>query len=148
MIKVEVLPDRVLFHCETADEAMAIGTRFRVPTSENISNLHHCPDPQWTAAKYQSFAASLNERQKAMLRELLRKPDGVSANALRQMLGLRTNQGFGPILSWMGHNAKKLGMTLQDVLVSQRKMANDVEITSFTAVPAFIEIAGEGKELD
>ena len=144
---------RVLFNgceilCETTDEAVAFCQAAPHAVSEGVHLNFGNGSGQWTRAKYQSFVSSLNQKQRTMLRELVRKPGGVSAFALRQTLGAKSNQSFGPILSWMAHRAKKVGMTLQDVLVSQRKMANDVEITAFRAVPSFIEIAGEGKDLN
>jgi len=143
---------RVLFNgceilCDTTDEAVAFCQTAPVPNHPD-RNGYNNGNGQWSAVKFQSFVGSLNQKQKAMLRELIRKPGGVSAFALRQALGLSTNQAFGPILSWMAQRAKKVGLTLQDVLVSQRKMANDVEITAFRAVPSFIEVAGDGKELE
>ena len=95
-----------------------------------------------------SFPRQLRDRQKRFLREIVASPDGVTDSTLRQSFGVKNNKGFGPLLTGISRRAKKVGVSLQDVVVSEKITLSSGEVVlEFKAAPAFLRIAEEGGEI-
>jgi hypothetical protein len=151
----KVIVEGVEIHCDTTDEAFALAARLRGTETNHASttngNGHHkpaaaTPNSRWTASRFQNFYTSLNEKQKRLVHELVMNPDGLPQDTLIQILGVQNSQGFGPIVSWISNKAKKVGVSLQDVLTSEKILVNGEEMTEFRGAPAFIEVAHSSGE--
>jgi hypothetical protein len=70
--------------------------------------------------------------------------DGVTDSSLRQSLGVSTNKGFGPILTGISRRAKKAGVSLQDILTSEKvQLSANEKVSEFKATAAFAQVAKE-----
>ena len=79
-----------------------------------------------------------------MLQELEKTPHGRTAKDLASELGLETTKAFGPILAAMSRHAKGVGISHDDVMVSERITIGRDKILEFRATSAFIRIAQAG----
>jgi hypothetical protein len=146
---IKVVHDGVEYHCETADEAIELGARLRgtsVPmTKKGVHAEHSIAGSRWTVSRFQSFLAQLKDNQRKFLSIVINSPDGVTDSQLRQSLGLTTNKAFGPILTGISRKAKKAGISLQDILSSEKvQLSADERVMEFKATAAFAQIAKEG----
>jgi hypothetical protein len=143
----KVVIDSVEIHCDTADEAVEVAARLRGVTlgKNGNSNGQRPVEPglsRWTETRYRNFSALLKDNQKKMMRELIGNPDGIPDATLRQALGLASNKAFGPILTGISRKAKKVGVSLEDVVRSEKvTMSNGDVVLEFKAVPSFAAVA-------
>lgn len=136
--------------CDTVDDALAIAARL-AGASEPSGTKHSHPAPQssqanttrWTVSRFSTFMSELQEQQKKMLKALLSSPDGQTDTSLKQHLGLSSNKAFGPILTGISRKAKKVGVSLTDVLTSERITVGNDRVLEFKACPAFASVAKE-----
>lgn len=141
----KVVHQGVEIHCDTVDEAIEIASRLsanpKKPASAGEAVLN---GSRWTGTRFQSFLSELRDRQKKFLKELVNSPDGLTDAALRQSLGVQNNKGFGPIITGISRRAKKSGMSLQDILLSEKiNLSSGERVLEFKAAPAFVRIATE-----
>ena len=139
----------VEIYCETADETLEIVSRLsgqqapppssKTPSSSGASS--HPSGSRWTISRFTAFMSQLQDQQRKLLRSLVTSPDGQTDSALRQHLGLSSNKAFGPILTGISRRAKKSGVSLADVLTSERIQVGDERVLEFKAAPAFASIA-------
>ncbi len=146
---IKVIYQGVEIQCETADEAIDIASRLSgLPTTAKKSSPAVgdavLNGSRWTGTRFQSFISELRDRQKKFLKELVNSPDGLTDAALRQTLGVQNNKGFGPIITGISRRAKKSGMSLQDILLSEKiSLSSGERVLEFKAAPAFVRIATE-----
>jgi hypothetical protein len=98
---------------------------------------------RWTITRFQNFIGQLRDKQRKFLSLVLANPDGVTDSSLRHSLGVSTNKGFGPILTGISRRAKKAGVSLQDIVSSEKVQLADEKVTEFKATPAFAQVARE-----
>jgi hypothetical protein len=141
-----VVHQGVEIYCETVDETLEIVARLagqpapqKTATSSNSSQV----GSRWTASRFVGFMAQLQDQQRKLLRSLVGSPDGMTDSALRQHLGLSSNKAFGPILTGISRRAKKAGVSLTDVLTSERITVGNERVLEFKAAPAFASVARE-----
>lgn len=141
----------VEIQCETADEAVEIAGKLSGAPAAAHGKGHSqqggsasFAGSRWTASRFQSFIGQLQDKQRRFLRELTASTDGLTDSALRQSLGLSSNKAFGPILTGISRRAKKVGVSLQDVLTSEKMvLAGGDQFLEFKASPAFAAVARE-----
>ncbi len=143
---IKVSHEGVDYYCETADEAVILGAKLRgVPHSGSKKASHSeesITGSRWTFTRFQSFIAQLRDRQRRFLSLVLNSPDGVTDSSLRQSLGVNSNKGFGPILTGISRRAKKAGVSLQDILSSEKvQLSANEKVTEFKATAAFAQVA-------
>jgi hypothetical protein len=135
--------------CDTVDEAIEFATRLAggVSTSSRAqhagTSVASSSSSRWTVSRFASFMGQLQDQQRKLLRALVTSPDGQTDTALRQLLGLSSNKAFGPILTGISRRAKKAGVSLNDVLTSERITVGNERVLEFKATPAFTHIAKE-----
>lgn len=148
----KVLYQGVEIQCETVDEVAQIAERLGsgsdngVPRSASVKHPHSpgLVNSRWSIHRFQTFIGQLKDRHRRFLRELINSPDGQTDSALRQQLSLNSNKAFGPILSAISRRAKKIGMSLQDVLLSEKMtLQSGEQFLEFKASPSFVAIAKE-----
>lgn len=145
---IKVSHEGVDYWCETTDEAFEMGAKLRgVPhasSKKTAYSEHAIPGSRWTVTRFQSFIKQLKDRQRQFLSIVLESPDGVTDSSLRHSLGVNTNKGFGPILTGISRRAKKAGVSLQDILSSEKvQLSADERVTEFRASAAFAQVAKE-----
>jgi hypothetical protein len=141
---------KITFHgveiqCETADETAQIAERLAGISDESRPGARS-PQPgatsRWTVTRFNSFMATLADRQRKLLRDLVASPDGLTDQVLRQSLSLSNNKAFGPLLTAISRKAKKVGMGIQDVVASEKRThADGDDFLEFKASPAFVAVA-------
>jgi hypothetical protein len=143
----KVVYQGVEIQCETADEAVEIAGKLSGQGTGRAVSRHESPGhmgSRWTASRFQAFIGQLQDKQRKFLRELTASSDGLTDSALRQTLGLSTNKAFGPILTGISRRAKKVGVSLQDVLTSEKMaLVSGDQFLEFKASPAFAAVARE-----
>jgi hypothetical protein len=146
----KVIHQGVEIHCETADEAVQIAER--LAGTSTVSTAHgrshasgqSLAGSRWTVSRFQTLMGQLQDKQRRFLREVVASPDGLTDSALRQSLTLSSNKAFGPILTGISRRAKKVGVSLQDVLTSEKMaLAGGEQFLEFKAAPAFVAVARE-----
>jgi hypothetical protein len=146
----KVVYQGVEIQCETADEAVEIAGKLSGAGSGKGAGRVHgggqsVAGTRWTVNRFQSFIGQLQDKQRRFLRELTASTDGLTDSALRQSLSLSSNKAFGPILTGISRRAKKVGVSLQDVLTSEKmSLAGGEQFLEFRASPAFVAVAREG----
>jgi len=146
---IRVIHDGVEYHCETAEEALELGARLRGVSATNRKPSGHADHAisgsRWTVSRFESFIKQLKENQRKFLSLVLANPtDGVTDTHLRHSLGLTTNKAFGPILTGISRKAKKSGVSLQDILTSDKvQLSANERVLEFKASPAFAQVAKE-----
>jgi hypothetical protein len=143
---IKVTHEGVDYYCETADEAVDLGAKLRgttLPGSKRVPHSEHAMGgSRWTVTRFQSFITQLRDKQRKFLSLVLNSPDGVTDSSLRQSLGVSTNKGFGPILTGISRRAKKAGVSLQDIVTSEKvQLSANEKVTEFKATAAFAQIA-------
>src|ERR1700737_4060131 len=100
---IKVSHDGVDYFCETAEEAVEIGSKLRgIPHSASKKSQHGeqlISGSRWTVTRFQNFTKQLRDKQRRFLSIVLNSPDGVTDSSLRQSFGVSTNKAFGPILT-------------------------------------------------
>src|SRR5437763_5914755 len=139
----KVVFEGVEIQCETADEAVEIASKLGSASPERKRTPHfEVNESRWTTHRFQSFIGQLRERQRTFLSHVVSNPDGVTDASLRQVLGLNTNKGMGPILTGISRRAKKLGFSLEDIITSEKlNLTNGDRVLEFKANPAFAKAA-------
>lgn len=147
---IKIVHQGIEFYCETADDAVALAAKL---TGAQLPNAHNLPGraeevaiagSRWTTSRFQHFIAQLHDQQKKFLRQILGNADGLTDIVLRQNLGLSSNKAFGPILTGVSRKAKKVGVSLQDVLQTEKVILPSGErVLEFKASPTFVRIARE-----
>lgn len=146
---IKVVHDGIEYQCETADDALALGAKLRgIPHSGSKKSAPHSDQPisgsRWTVTRFQSFVRQLKDKQRKFLSLLLDSADGVTDSSLRHSLGLTTNKAFGPILTGISKQAKKAGVSLQDILTNEKvQLSADERVTEFKATAAFVQVSKE-----
>jgi hypothetical protein len=144
---IKVMHRGIEIHCDTPEEAAAIAERLAGSVSARPEDTGgpgvSGGGSRWTVSRFNSFMAQLRDQQRKLLRSLVNSPDGQTDTALRQHLGLSSNKAFGPILTGISRRAKKAGVGLTDVLVSERITVGNERVLEFKATPAFASIARE-----
>lgn len=138
--------------CETVDETMEIVSRLsgqsahpkggERPGPTIAAGVGHAGS-RWTVSRFTSFMSQLQDQQRKLLASLVTSPDGQIDSALRSHLGLSSNKAFGPILTGISRRAKKSGVSLADILTSERIPVGNEKVLEFKATPAFAAIAKE-----
>ncbi len=141
----KIIHQGVEIHCETADEAIEIAAKLRGAPFTPKKGAHAGQGfggSRWTASRFRTFCSLLQDKQRKFLREVLKSTDGVTATTLRQSLSLSSNKAFGPILTAISRKAKKVGVSLQDVLTSEKILLSSGErVLEFKAAPSFAGVA-------
>lgn len=146
---IKIVYEGVEYFCETADDALELGSRLREASvgAKKGAHTEHPPisGSRWTRSRFESFIKQLKEKQKKFLLLVLESStDGVTDQQLRYDLGLTTNKAFGPILTSISRKAKKCGVSLADVLTSEKvQLSADERVMEFKASPAFAQVAKE-----
>ena len=148
----KVIYQGIEIQCETVDEVAQIAERLGNNGDSGAPRIASVKNPQsaglagsrWSVHRFQTFIGQLKDGHRRFLRELVNSPDGQTDTALRQQLGLNSNKGFGPILTAISRRAKKVGMSIQDVLVSEKMtLQNGDKFLEFKASPSFVAVAKE-----
>jgi len=152
---MKVVYEGVEIHCETPEQAVEVavelaaklrgtpvtGMGARNGTRSPVADLS---GSRWTTTRFKNFTSMLREKQRKVLRELLQNPDGITDVVLRQSLNLSDNRGIGPIFTAMSRRAKKVGMSFQDVVISEKSVLTSGErVLEFKAAPSFVAICQE-----
>jgi hypothetical protein len=145
---IKVSHEGVDYFCETADEAVDLGAKLRgihhSVSKKAPQGEHAISGSRWTVTRFQSFIKQLRDKQLQFLSLVLQSPDGVTDSSLRQSLGVSTNKGFGPILTGISRRAKKAGVSLQDILTSEKvQLSANEKVSEFKATAAFAQVAKE-----
>lgn len=145
---IKVVHDGIEYFCETPEDAIALGAKLRgLPHSGSRKASHgdqSISGSRWTVTRFQSFVKQLKDKQRRFLSLVLDSADGVTDSSLRHSLGLTTNKAFGPILTGISKQAKKAGVSLQDILTNEKvQLSADERVTEFKATPAFVQVAKE-----
>jgi hypothetical protein len=145
---IKVSHEGVDYFCETADEAVDLGAKLRgiyySGSKKTPQGEHAIGGSRWTVTRFQSFIKQLRDKQLQFLSLVLESPDGVTDSSLRQSLGVSTNKGFGPILTGISRRAKKAGVSLQDILTSEKvQLSANEKVSEFKATAAFAQVAKE-----
>jgi hypothetical protein len=145
---IKISHDGVDYYCDTADDAVSLGAKLRgIPHSGPKKPPHSeqsTTGSRWTVTRFQSFITQLRDRQRRFLSLVINSPDGLTDSSLRQSLGVNTNKGFGPILTGISRRAKKAGVSLQDILTSEKvQLSANERVTEFKATAAFAQVAKE-----
>jgi hypothetical protein len=146
MIKVIYRDVEIL--CDTAEEALEVARGVSGSPTVIASKKHQAEGSmvgsRWTVSRFNSFTKQLKEKQKKFLSLIIESPDAVTDSILRQALGLTTNKAFGPVLAGISRKAKKSGVSLQDVLSSEKvHLSADETVLEFKAKGAFVQVAKE-----
>src|SRR5437773_11317813 len=112
-------------HCDTADEVIEITNKLAgLPASRNG---HRTPQgkatadgSRWTPSRFQNLHSQLRSSQRRFLREVLNSTDPVTDATLRHTLGLASNKAFGPILTGISRKAKRVGVSLRDIVIRDK----------------------------
>jgi hypothetical protein len=148
---IRVVHNGIEIFCETVDETMEIVSRLSgqpitakgSPSSPPHDRGNSQTSSRWTVHRFTTFISQLQDQQRKLLRSLVTSPDGQTDTALRQHLGLSSNKAFGPILTGISRRAKKAGVSLGDVLSSERITVGNERVLEFKAAPQFANIAKE-----
>jgi hypothetical protein len=145
---IKVIYRDVELLCDTPEEALQVARGVSGESSGASTKKPHgdisVTGSRWTVSRFQSFLNQLKENQRKFLSLLVNSPDGVTDTQLRQTLGLTTNKAFGPILSGISKKAKKSGISLQDILSSDKvQLSADETVLEFKSKTAFAQIARE-----
>ena len=135
--------------CDSVDDAVLIAEKLAGDTGEKANHRpvasQSLAGSRWTVSRFQNFIGELRDNQRKLLRELLNSPDGMTDSALRQSLSLANNKAFGPLLTSLSRRAKKVGMSLTDVIGSEKMaLSGGEQFLEFKAAPAFVAVAREG----
>jgi hypothetical protein len=141
-----VVHQGVEIYCDTVDATLEIVARLAGKVPAGKSHESTLPSSanagsRWTISRFNTFMLQLQDQQRKLLRSLVSSPDGQTDSALRQHLGLSSNKAFGPILTGISRRAKKVGVSLADVLTSERISVGNERVLEFKASPAFANIA-------
>jgi len=147
---IKIVHQGIEFHCETADDAVALAAKLTGAQLPNAQHYAGRPEEiaiagsRWTTSRFQHFMGQLHDQQKKFLKQILGNADGLTDIVLRQSLGLSSNKAFGPILAGVSRRAKKVGVSLQDVLQKEKVILPSGErVLEFKAVPSFVMVAKE-----
>ncbi len=143
---IKVSHEGVDYFCETTDEALELGSKLRgaplSSTKKASQNESSNTGSRWTVTRFQSFIKQLRDRQRLFLSLVLDSPDGMTDSSLRHSLKVNTNKGFGPILTGISRRAKKAGVSLQDIMTSEKvHLSANEKVTEFKATEDFARVA-------
>jgi hypothetical protein len=135
---------------ETLDDLDALLERYPGSSTESASSEKRPQaskggiDGRWPASRFKDFTGRLTPPQLRMLQEVVKSQHGKTAKDLAQILGFRDAKVFGPVMAAMSKHAKKTGVRVQDVLVTDRIDVGDGEkVTQFKATESFARAAAE-----
>jgi len=145
----KVVHHGIEIHCENADAAIEIATKLAGAGITAVGNGNGkvdtgagggIPNSRWTVARYQNFTSQLLDKQRRFLVELVSSVDGVTDHALRQIMGVENNNGFGPIMSAISKRAKKEGIALDEILTTAKVDVGGERMLEFKVSPSFRKI--------
>lgn len=99
----------------------------------------------WTLSRFKDYTGRLSAPQLRMLAELVRSPDGRTAKDLASALDLGSAKAFGPVLAAMSRHARKIGISFDTVMKSERIDVGNEKMLHFTVSDGFRAIAAEAK---
>lgn len=147
---IKIVHCGIEFHCETTDEAVEIAAKLsggKVPEGLKKRGQPEAigGGSRWTTSRFQTFIGQLHDQQRKFLRQILSNPDGLTDAVLRQALSLSSNKAFGPIITGISRKAKKAGVSLQDVVSSEKvTLSSGEKVLEYKANPVFVTVSREG----
>ena len=141
----KIVYEGVEIHCETPDDAIELIAKLRgsAPLPKKGKSGGMIAGSRWTVPKFQNFLSLLQDKQRKFLQELVKNPTGVTDIALRQVFALKSNKGFGPILTAISRRAKKVGLTLSEVYTSEKLHEGKDRVLEFRPSAAFLRVVEE-----
>ncbi|HEV2112722.1 MAG TPA: hypothetical protein VGR50_01160 [Terriglobales bacterium] len=142
----KVVRNGVEIHCDTADEAVEIAAKLgageAIGTKQAVSHAGPIAGSRWTVARFNNLMHVLQDKQREFLREVVKNPDGITDAQLRDILKLKSNKAFGPVLTALSRKAKKVGVSMGDMFVSKKEALDDGQkFIEFRPTASFRQVA-------
>jgi hypothetical protein len=96
-----------------------------------------------TVSRYHEFVGYLDKRKKELLRLLVDNPHGKTDDSIRKALDIEDNKELGGIMSGISKLAKRAGLSLEDVLTSQKVKIGNESMREYKASATFRSMATE-----
>jgi hypothetical protein len=138
------MPYRIPFgstfiECDTPEEAMRLAL---AGDTEKGEFLPEVPLGSWTDVLLDTFLHRLGADQKKIL-SILVSQHRATADELRTVLGVSSNQALAGVISGISKQAAALGISARDVFGIENRRRAGVLSKAFFAADAFLKIARE-----
>lgn len=132
--------------CETPEDAIAL-SRAIIGGGGSDGNMRNDSqdavqtNSRWTDSRCREFISLLGGHQKQFLDLILRDAHGKTDNVIRQALGLDSNMALAGVTAGLAKNARKVGMSIDEVYTKKKMNLGDDRVLEYTVVPGFRAIA-------